>query len=642
MLLSFLALVVVIFATLGIGVNRSEDAAWSPNLALDLEGGTQLILQPIATDGSQITNDDINQAIEIIRQRVDASGVAEAEISSQGGSSIVVALPGQPSQETLDLVKQSAQMRFRAFLAEGNGGQIDPAQVQAELDAAEDAETDPAEGAEVDGELNDETATEGDSATEGEGSEAEGASEDDATMGSAEDAATTLTVEEAAEIMADFDGDGTISDQPSTEPTGPTDRAWITEAVMHEFYLLDCSLEENLIGGGGDDPDAPLVACSRDGVTKYILGPMQIPGTDITSSEAGLATVGSAVSNNWVVSLNFNSEGADIFEQVTRDLATQEMISAGMNRFAIVMDGLVVSAPSVDTVIPNGEAQISGPAQSPFTREEAMAFANQLNFGSLPLNFEVQNEEQISATLGSEQLRNGLIAGAIGLVLVAIYSLFQYRGLAVITLSALIISAALTYGVITLLSWLQGYRLSLAGVAGLIVAIGFIADSFIVYFERVRDEVREGRHLDVAVDQGWLRARRTIIASDAVNLLAAVVLYFLSVGSVRGFAFTLGLTTVIDLIVVFGFTHPVLQILIRTKFFGEGHRFSGLAPEQLGARRATVYRGRGKVRSPEERLSIAERRQRERQQELAQAEAEAAPTASSPETASTSEKGGNS
>ena len=224
----------------------------------------------------------------------------------------------------------------------------------------------------------------------------------------------------------------------------------------------------------------------------------------------------------------------------------------------------------------------------------------------------MQSEEQISATLGSEQLERGLLAGLIGLVLVVLYSLLQYRGLALITVASLLVAGTLTFGVIALLSWLQGYRLSLPGVAGLIVAIGITADSFVVYFERIRDEVREGRRLDAAVEQGWIRARRTIMASDAVNLLAAVVLYFLAVGGVRGFAFTLGLTTIIDLVVVICFTHPMMQLLVRTKFYGEGHRFSGLDPVHLGAVTAPAYRGRGSFRTPAERAAptgtIAERR----------------------------------
>ena len=258
----------------------------------------------------------------------------------------------------------------------------------------------------------------------------------------------------------------------------------------------------------------------------------------------------------------------------------------------MVLDGLVISAPSLKpgVIISDGKAVISGN----FTRESAASLANQLNFGSLPISFTVQSEEQISATLGSEQLRMGLIAGLIGLILVVVYSMFQYRALGLVTVSSLVVSATMTYAIITLLSWLYGYRLSLPGVAGLIVAIGITADSFIVYFERIRDELREGRVLVAAVERGWDRARRTILASDTVNLLAAVVLYLLAVGGVKGFAFTLGLTTLLDILVVFMFTHPVLELLSKTKFFGEGHVLSGLDPRRLGVP-SVRYAGRGRV-----------------------------------------------
>ncbi|HLS15977.1 MAG TPA: SecD/SecF family protein translocase subunit, partial [Beutenbergiaceae bacterium] len=262
--------------------------------------------------------------------------------------------------------------------------------------------------------------------------------------------------------------------------------------------------------------------------------------------------------------------------------------------------------PTVQDPIPGGTASITGN----FDRETAQRMASQLNFGALPIEFVVQSEEQISATLGSEQLQRGLLAGLLGLGLVVVYSAIQYRGLALVAVSSLTLAAGLTFGTIALLSWLQGYRLSLPGVAGLIVAIGITADSFIVYFERVRDEVREGRRLPDAVEQGWKRARRTILASDAVNILAAIVLYLIAVGGVRGFAFTLGLTMLIDIIVVMLFTYPIMQVLIRTKFFGEGSRLSGLDPEHLGAV-VSAYRGRGQIRSAAERMTIAERRKAE-------------------------------
>lgn len=639
-----LVLIAAIFGSIAAGVKFS-DASWTPNLALDLEGGTQIILEPQVDNGAEITQEDIDQAIEVIRQRVDSSGVSEAEITSQGGQNIVVALPGQPDEATLDLVRQSAQMRFRVVLAQGDPAPIDPT---ATGDTATEDPTDGAtdgsevnegsseeatDGATTDGGSTDEGSTEGSTdgaALPGTGAGAVGmmrpaettTPSDDATDEASDDAtdqagedptdeATETELDPDVLAAVDADGDGQLSDTPATEPTDASDQAWITEQAAYDFYTLDCTDPQNLIGGGGDDPDAPLVTCSKDGTAKYILGPAELEGTDLSSASSGPRTNDQGqVMSDYAVYMTFTSEGGTIFGDVTTRLSG--LASTGQNQFAIVLDTLVISAPSVDEPILTGEAIITGGSGSGFTQDEAATLANQLSFGALPINFTVQSEEQISATLGSEQLQRGLLAGLIGLVLVVLYSFIQYRGLAVVTVASLVVAATLTYGVITLLSWLQGYRLSLPGVAGLIVAIGITADSFVVYFERIRDEVREGRRLDAAVEQGWKRARRTIMASDAVNLLAAVVLYFLAVGGVRGFAFTLGLTTIIDLVVVFLFTHPMMQLLTRTKFFGQGHRWSGLDPEHLGAAAAPAYKGRGSFRTPAERVAtggtIAERR----------------------------------
>ncbi|HQY33129.1 MAG TPA: protein translocase subunit SecD [Actinotalea sp.] len=509
---TLVTLAVLVIALLGalLAGARWSDASLTPKLALDLEGGTQIILRPVAEDGADVTADAIAQAIDIIRQRVDASGVAEAEITSQGGSNggtnIVVALPGQPDQATLDLVRESAQMLFRPVLTYG-----------------------------------------------------------------------APTVGEPTTAAADL---GT--------PVDASDLAWLTQDVLDAYAALDCTDPANLTGGAGVSgaADAPVAACDQDGALKYVLGPVEILGSDIDSASSGLQ-VGptGALTNEWVTTISFTSAGTTTFREVTTRLLSLE---SPRNQFAMVLDGLVISAPSVNSVIADGNAEISGS----FTRESAATLAQQLNFGALPLTFEVQSEQQISATLGSEQLQKGLLAGLVGLILVALYSLVQYRALGLVTIASLVVAGVIAYALITLLSWTQGYRLSLPGVAGIIVAIGITADSFIVYFERVRDELRDGRTLPAAVEEGWRRARRTILASDAVNFLAAFVLYFLAVGGVRGFAFTLGLTTLVDLVVVFLFTHPLLILLARTRFFGEGHRFSGLDPAALGARSRYVGRGR--------------------------------------------------
>lgn len=527
-------IIVALFGTIFVGTLKS-DAEWTPKLALDLEGGVQIILAPVTENGEKVTSEDIDQAIAIIRQRVDSSGVAEAEITSQGGTNIVVALPGNPDQATLDLVRESAQMQFRPVLYFGSGLGTDPIEV---------------------GDTGGPTAPPTTAPTDG---------------GSAPAA------------------------------TNPSDFAQVTPELLAEFAALNCLDPANLTGGGGaKDPAKPVVACSDDGTMKYILGPMEIAGSDIASASSGLQVNSQGVQlNTWAVSIKFTGDGTKKFTEVTTRLSKLPTYEAWMatqpptqapGMFAMVLDNLVISAPGVEVVIPDGRAEITGN----FTRESATTLANQLNFGALPLTFEVQSESQISATLGSEQLQKGLLAGAIGLLLVVLYSLVQYRALGLVTVASLLIAGLLTYGVITLLSWTQGYRLSLPGVTGLIVAIGITADSFIVYFERIRDELRDGRSLTSAVDTGWDRAKRTILASDGVNFLAAVVLYFLAVGGVRGFAFTLGLTTIVDVVVVFFFTHPIMKLLAKTKFFGDGHPASGLDPHRLGAT-SVRYGGRGRV-----------------------------------------------
>ena len=553
-------MLVALFASILAGTTWS-DAKLTPNLALDLEGGTQIILRPVPEAAGQVNSETINQAIAVIRQRVDASGVAEAEISSQGGNNIVVALPGRPSEEVLDLVRTSAQMEFRPVLVVG-----------APEATTTDAATEPTDPESVE------------PAPDAEG-DADGATADPSAEATPAGEATP-TPEPSATAATD-------AATPEGEPTSPSDVAYyVTPEVQKQFDALDCTLPENRTGGTPGKADVAYVACDQEGVAKYVLGPVEIPGADIKSATSGMGvTQTGASTGQWVVNLEFTSAGTPKFTEVTTRLSQQGQ--APLNQFAVVLDGLVISAPSVNVIIPNGQAEISGS----FTRESAATLANQLNFGSLPISFEVYSEQQISATLGSEQLEKGLLAGVLGLLLVVVYSLFQYRALGMVTVASLVVAAVVTYGVITLLSWLQGYRLSLPGVAGIIVAIGITADSFIVYFERIRDELRDGRPLAAAVDKGWERARRTILASDAVNFTAAIVLYLLTVGGVRGFAFTLGLTTLVDLLVVFLFTHPLMTLLARTRFFADGHPASGLDPRRLGVTMPR-YAGRGRVVTP--------------------------------------------
>ncbi len=544
-----IALVGSLFA----GTLKGPQSRFTPSLALDLEGGTQVILTPVTTDGSEVTESDVSQAIEIIRQRVDASGVAEAEITAQGGKNIVVALPGHPSKETLDLVRTSAVLRLRPVLSV----MAPKAITSADIAKMKEAKANPGQA----------------------GQQQAPAKESQAPKLSPEE------LEKEIVALADSNKDGKIADEPQGTPKDFSDDLWITEKTLYDAFKLECGSENARLQATSDNAKKASVACSSTGEQKYILGPAEIEGTDLTKASSSLATDQKGTpTGGWAVNMQFDSKGAKAFADVTGRIYKMK---SPKNQFAIVLDGQVLSAPVPNGPIAGGQAQITGH----FKAEEAAALANQLNFGSLPLNFEVQSEEQISATLGAEQLQAGLIAGFIGLVLIVLYMIWQYHGLGVIAIASIVLSTGLSYLVICLLSWVMGYRLSMAGVLGMIISIGVTADSFIVYFERIRDEIRDGRNIHSAIEYGWDRAKRTIIISDCVNLLASLVLYILTVGSVRGFAFTLGITTLLDLIVVMMFTYPLMLVIIRTAFFGKGKRFSGLDIERL--RHTPLYRGRG-------------------------------------------------
>lgn len=323
--------------------------------------------------------------------------------------------------------------------------------------------------------------------------------------------------------------------------------------------------------------DEAQVACDEAGVYKYLLGPVGVQGQSVTDATAGIPQG----ELSWAVSLRFDGDGAQRFAALTQRLVSNPDPT---NMFAIVLDGTVRSAATVQVPITNGEAQITGQ----FTPEEAQQLANVLKFGSLPLDFEPSQVESVSPTLGGEQLRVGLIAGLVGLAIVAVYAMFYYRGLGLVVLGSLVIAASMTYAAMVLLGTAVGFTLSLPAIAGAIVGIAVTADSFVIFFERIRDEIRDGRSLRSSILSGWKKARGTIVIADCVSLLSAVVLYALAVGGVQGFAFALGLTTLIDLAVVFWFTKPMVVLLGRTKFFGEGHRLSGLSPEHLGVSRAQL------------------------------------------------------
>lgn len=598
LLTTLLIIIVALVGVIALGVWRS-DATWTPKLALDLQGGTQIILAPKLADGQSVTGEQLQQAVEIIRQRVDASGVSEAEISTQGSQNISVSIPGKADDATLQRIEASAKLDFRPVLYFGvnSGTAPDPAATGTEANAAD-----------------------GENAAE---NPEAGASEGD-TAGEASDPAVDGAEADAAAVDATA-GSGAID--PETIPETAYDQAWLTEGLLDKFTKFTCSAEETL--GLSEAPtDRPLITCDEYGMSKYILGPVEMGGETITDAVAQIASTQTGASTGqWVVQITLNDAGTKTFGEISTRMYGKPQPA---NMFAFVLDSTVISAPTMNGLILDGRPSISGN----FTQESAQTLANQLKFGALPIGFTVQSQEDISATLGTNQLQAGLLAGLIGLLLVVVYSLFQYRALGSLTIASLVIAGVLTYLLLTLLSWRQGYRLSLAGVAGVIVAVGITADSFIVYFERIRDALRDGFSLERAVEHGWKKAFRTVLASDGINFLAAAILFILAVGSVRGFAFTLGLTTIVDVLVVALFTHPMMTLLARTRFYAGGHRFSGLDPQQLGA----VYRGRAQFREPviatrgAGKKNQASKREASKRQTIAERKAaEAAGSGGSPE-----------
>jgi preprotein translocase subunit SecD len=340
---------------------------------------------------------------------------------------------------------------------------------------------------------------------------------------------------------------------------------------------LDCLDPANYSGGTPDNPELWLGTCEQTGAVKYSLQPAFIQGTNVQNASAELPQGGVG----WVVNLEFDSEGATALANASTELSALPECGTGQspcNAFAIVLDGVVVSAPRFNESILGGQASIEGD----FTAQEARDLANVLKYGALPVTLEPVDITSISPTVGRDQLEAGLIAGGIGLIFVTLYLLFYYRVLGIVAGLSLLVAGGMTYFVFVVLSKTVGLTLSLAGVAGAIIAIGITADSFIVYFERIRDEIRDGKSLRQACDSGWVRARRTLLAADFISLLIAAVLYLLSVGSVRGFALVLGLTTLMDIMIAFWFTHPVVVLLGRTKFMQRGSRWTGLDPERLG------------------------------------------------------------
>ncbi|MEN3263966.1 protein translocase subunit SecD [Pseudonocardia sp.] len=574
-LAAFAGVVIVLYAL----VFFTGDGRAAPKLGIDLQGGTRVTLQARTETGAVPPQEQLVQAQQIIEERVNGLGVSGAEVVLDG-SNLTITVPGQEGDQARSL-GQTAQLRFRQVIggpvaaapaAPPAGAPGAPAPTPGAPGAAPGPAAPPA-------------------APPSPAQQPQGAADPAAPVerGVAPVAYTTPLQNPTppptppAPPAAPAPGSAT--------PAGPADPQLAaainaarqtrqsTDPAVQQMALatLDCKAQDPL--RGYDDPTLPLVTCSQDGTEKYVLGPSFLEGTQIANAVAQQNTQGAG----WVISLTFKSEGAAIWGQYTSQ-------NIGKSA-AFVLDGEVVSAPTIQSAI-YGPTEISGQ----FNQQSAQQLAGVLRYGSLPLSFQSSEAQTVSATLGLASLQAGLIAGGLGLLLVFVYCLFYYRVLGVLTILSLVLSGVIVFAVLVLLGRWIGFTLDLAGVAGFIVAIGITADSFVIFFERLKDEMREGRSFRSAVPRGWVRARRTILSADAVSFLASAVLYLLAVGQVKGFAFTLGLSTVLDLVVVFLVTHPLVALASNSRVFGSP-TLSGLgAVARIGAdrKRAAAAAGASK------------------------------------------------
>jgi preprotein translocase subunit SecD len=561
-------LAVAIVVLVGLYLALFLGPAQSPKLGLDLRGGTQVILTAKPLHGKKVTQGALNQAVNIIRQRVDAAGVGGASISTQGNNDIVVSAPGA-NRSQLSALDQTAVLNFRQVLQAGAGAPQPTPSVSTSSQPSVSTTLTPKASPTASKTSSKDQVPAALRATPAPST----------TPAPTASAASSTAPSTAPSASSTSSSSGSNAVQPLPGSQGPT-----LASVQSAFAALDCTKTPNPTQGL-DNPKNYIIACEPGLQAKELLAPAALTGSEISSAAATV----DPQTNQWLVQLNFNHKGSGEWFNLTKKAyeAGTDFTSgacgppSGCNNIAIVLDGVVQSAPaSQQNGIAGGQTQITGS----FSQKQASTLANVLKFGALPLKLIKQSEDTVSPTLGSSQLRGGLIAGAIGLALVILYSLLYYRALGLVTIASLAMSGAILYAVTTLLGHSSlGYTLSLPGIAGFIVAVGITADSFVVYFERIRDEVREGKRLRSAVERGWPRARRTIISADAVSLLAAVVLYLVSIGDVRGFAFTLGLSTLSDLFIVFFFTKPLLSLIARNRAFDSGKAWTGIGRARTGA-----------------------------------------------------------
>ena len=577
-LLGVLILVMLIAIT---GKQTFHPAKWQQQfkvgLGLDLSSGTQVVLQAHTAHGVP-TQGAMNQAISVLLARVNGTGNSGAQVQQQGPDLIAVSIPGQPPENVLKLVSTTAKMAFRPVYL------VEPYSAA----AASNPVARPSS-----------TATPSSSASPSASPKASTNAQSERLASPSASATSTAKASTSATPSA------SASASPSATATTPTtygNASLVNAATMKLFNKLVCKPGPNsttvneswkatvgytLNADQYDDTSSQIVSCDPSGM-KYALGPAVFEGPDVTSVNTGILQN----TTQWVVDLTLNGKAAAAFGVLTTNQYNSYYANAQagnpndqyLDQTAVVLDGSVQTAPETSSPITAGNVQITGPAPNGFTQEQANQLADILKFGSLPLSFTPLTVSSVSAQLGHNSLVAGLTAGILGLLLVVIYMFIYYRGLGLVSVSSLLIAGLLAYLSVVLLSRYQNYTMELSGIAGLVVAIGITADSFIVFFERLRDEVRDGKTLRPAVESGWKRARRTILVSDTVSFLAAVLLYHFAVSDVQGFAYTLGLTTLIDVIVVFLFTKPMVTLLAGTKFYGGGHRWSGLDPSRLGAK----------------------------------------------------------
>jgi preprotein translocase subunit SecD len=575
-------------------------------LGLDLSSGTELSMKATTLNGGTPSADDLNEAKTIILSRVNATGNTGAEVQTQGNDILNVSVPGKTTEQTEKLVSETALLNMRQTLlylpygATGNTSSTSSPSASASASPSASSSAGASSTAK---------------ATPSASANATSTAKTSAKIVPAASSSATPKASSTASPTAS--ASASPSPSPSSTASQPSsasalgNASLVNKQTLALFNKVNCTPNDTTkwkqeagytSPEDYDNPNVQIVSCDSSG-GKYALDVAKVQGQQIDTATAELSTT----SNEWEVLLTFKGDAVGPWSTLTSNLYDKYYTAGGDNAeepdfwldtVAVVLDGNVVTAPEITSPIPNGEAQITGS----FTQAQATQLQNVLQYGSLPLNFEILTADTVSASLGHAQLVGGLIAAAIGLALVVIYSFLYYRGLGLVSVFSLVIAGTLALLAVMLLTKYQNFALELSGIAGLIVAIGITADSFVVFFERLRDEVREGKALRPAVEAGWKRARRTILVSDTVSFIAAVLLYYFSIGEVKGFAYTLGLTTVIDIIVVFLFTKPMVTILARTEFFGGGHPMSGLDPTRLGARapwRSSVRRSQPVRRRPD-------------------------------------------